>query len=264
MNEEHSLLWERLIRERDKEARDQLILSYVYLVKYIAGRLAIFFQGYYEQEDLISAGIPGLIDAIDRYNPDRGAKFETFATIKIRGAILDWVRSFSWAPRSVYSEARRVDEAIAQLEQELGRTPDDAEVAACLGLSAEQYSHLLERIAPVTLLALDDIRLQKNGAYEPDDPHRDTEAVVEKLALEEMKQDLAAGISRLPEKEQLVISLYYYSGLTLKEIGKVLGVTESRVSQLHTKAVLRLRQYFTRNPALSEAGFRKPDARKKN
>lgn len=122
-NKDHSPLWEKLINENDKESRDQLILSYVYLVKYIAGRLAIFFQGYYELEDLVSAGIPGLINAVDRYNPDKGAKFETFATIKIRGAILDWVRSFSWAPRSVYSEARKVEDAIAKLEQELGRTP---------------------------------------------------------------------------------------------------------------------------------------------
>jgi len=239
-----SLLWEKLSREKDKEARDQLILAYVSLVKYIAGRLAIFFQGYYDMDDLISAGIPGLINAVDRYSPDKGAKFETFATIKIRGAILDWVRSFSWVPRSVYSEARKVEEAIAQLEQELGRTPDEAEVAGFLGLPVEQYDHLLERIAPVTLLALDDPRHQEISFLDQSDQAKGTDAVVEQLALEEMKQELAAGISRLPEKEQLVISLYYYSGLTLKEIGKVLHVTESRVSQLHTKAVLRLRKYF--------------------
>ena len=241
-----SLLWERLIREKDREARDQLILAYVSLVKYIAGRLAIFFQGYYDMDDLISAGIPGLINAVDRYSPDKGAKFETFATIKIRGAILDWVRSFSWVPRSVYSEARKVEESIARLEQELGRTPDDAEVASYLGLPVDQYGHLLERIAPVTLLALDDLRHQESSLSDESDQLKDADAVVEKLALEEMKQELAAGITRLPEKEQLVISLYYYSGLSLKEIGKVLSVTESRVSQLHTKAVLRLRQYFNR------------------
>lgn len=242
-----SLLWEKLIKEKDKDARDQLILAYVSLVKYLAGRLAIFFQGYYDMDDLISAGIPGLINAVDRYNPDKGAKFETFATIKIRGAILDWVRSFSWVPRSVYSEARKVEDAIAQLEQELGRTPDEAEVAGYLGLPLDQYGHLLDRIAPVTMLALDDVRHQEDGLLDESDHLRDTDAVVEQLALEEMKQELAAGISKLPEKEQLVISLYYYSGLSLKEIGKVLNVTESRVSQLHTKAVLRLRQYFSKH-----------------
>ncbi len=243
-SDECSLLWEKMIREKDKEAREQLILAHVSLVKYIAGRLAIFFQGYYDMDDLISAGIPGLINAVDKYSPDKGAKFETFATIKIRGAILDWVRSFSWVPRSVYSEARKVEEAVAQLEQELGRTPDEAEVAGFLGLPVEQYGHLLERIAPVTLLALDDLRHQETGFSDQSDQARGADAVVEQLAFEELKQELAAGISKLPPKEQLVISLYYYSGLSLKEIGKVLNVTESRVSQLHTKAVLRLRQYF--------------------
>lgn len=121
-------------------------------------------------------------------------------------------------------------------------------------MTMDQYTHLLERIAPVTLLTLDDLRCQKNEIYDEGDPHRDTEAVVEKLALEEMKQELVAGISRLPEKEQLVISLYYFNSLTLKEIGKVLSVTESRVSQLHTKAVLRLRQYFSKHLPAS-AGF---------
>jgi RNA polymerase sigma factor for flagellar operon FliA len=239
--EQQNQLWERFLKDRDREVREQIILSYVALVKYIAGRLAIFFKGYYEMDDLISAGIPGLINAVDKYNPNRKVKFETFASIKIRGAILDWVRSFSWVPRSVYTESRRVEQAIASLEQSLGRSPEDEEVAGCLGVDVDQYRHMLEKIAPVTLLPLDSERHQNSVADELD---RDTgtENVLESITFEETKRELADGISRLPEKEKLVVSLYYYDGLALKEIGKVLGVTESRVSQLHTQAVLRLRR----------------------
>jgi RNA polymerase sigma factor for flagellar operon FliA len=241
--EEQALLWEKFLRDRDRESREQIILSYVALVKYIAGRLAIFFKGYYETDDLVSAGIPGLINAVDKYNPGRKVKFETFASIKIRGAILDWVRSFSWVPRSVYTESRRVEQVIASLEQSLGRSPEDEEVADCLGVTLDQYRHMLEKIAPVTLLSLDSDKRQNQAADEID---RDagSESVLESITYEETKQELAGGISRLPEKEKLVVSLYYYEGLSLKEIGKVLGVTESRVSQLHSQAVIRLRRFL--------------------
>jgi RNA polymerase sigma factor for flagellar operon FliA len=244
--EDLALLWERFQKSRDGEAREQLILSYVSLVKYSAGRLAIFFKGYYEMDDLISAGIPGLIKAVDRYNPGKNVKFETFASIKIRGAILDWVRSFSWVPRSVYAESRRVEQAIAALEQKLGRTPDDSEVAEYLEITADQYRHTLEKIAPVTLLSLDGIQQQGQGlAVEELERDGGAEGALDSITFEETKQELADGISRLPEKEKLVVSLYYYDGLSLKEIGKVLGVTESRISQLHTQAVLRLRRFLT-------------------
>jgi RNA polymerase sigma factor for flagellar operon FliA len=241
--EEQALLWEKFLKVRDRESREQIILSYVALVKYIAGRLAIFFKGYYETDDLISAGIPGLINAVDKYNPGRKVKFETFASIKIRGAILDWVRSFSWVPRSVYTESRRVEQVIASLEQSLGRSPEDEEVAGGLEVTLDQYRHMLEKIAPVALLSLDSDQRQNQAADEFD---RDAgaESVLESITYEETKQELADGVSRLPEKEKLVVSLYYYDGLSLKEIGKVLGVTESRVSQLHSQAVIRLRRFL--------------------
>ncbi len=239
--EQQTQLWEQFLKDRDRESREQIILSYVALVKYIAGRLAIFFKGYYEMEDLISAGVPGLINAVDKYNPNRKVKFETFASIKIRGAILDWVRSFSWVPRSVYTESRRVEQAIASLEQSLGRSPEDEEVAGCLGVAIDEYRRMLEKIAPVALFSLDSDRYQ-NPAADELDRGAGTESVLEGITFEETKQELADGVSRLPEKEKLVVSLYYYDGLSLKEIGKVLGVTESRVSQLHTQAVLRLRR----------------------
>jgi RNA polymerase sigma factor for flagellar operon FliA len=245
--EEQALLWEKFLKDRDRESREQIILSHVALVKYIAGRLAIFFKGYYEMDDLVSAGIPGLINAVDKYNPGKKVKFETFASIKIRGAILDWVRSFSWVPRSVYTESRRVEQAIASLEQSLGRSPDDEEVAGCLGVDINEYRRMLEKIAPVTLLPLDSDRRQ-NQAVDDLDRDTGTEGILENITLEETKRELADGISRLPEKEKLVVSLYYYDGLSLKEIGKVLGVTESRISQLHTQAVIRLRRILEACP----------------
>ena len=162
--EQQTLLWERFLKDRDREAREQLVLSYVSMVKYIAGRLAIFFKGYYEMEDLVSAGIPGLINAVDRYNPCKNVKFETFASIKIRGAILDWVRSFSWVPRSVYTESRRVEQVIASLEQSLGRTPEDEEVAGSLGITIDEYRRMLEKIAPVTLFSFDSVQHQNQGS----------------------------------------------------------------------------------------------------
>ena len=246
--EQLALLWERFIKNRDRETREQIILSYVSLVKYISGRLAIFFKGYYDMDDLISAGIPGLINAVDRYNPGKNVKFETFAAIKIRGAILDWVRSFSWVPRSVYTESRRIEQVIASLEQSLGRSPEDEEVAGHLGITINQYRHMLEKIAPVALLSLDGIQKHNQGFTSDDfDQDSGTEDILDDIALEETKQELAAGISKLPEKEKLVISLYYYDGLCLKEIGKVLGVTESRVSQLHVQALLRLKRLLVAN-----------------
>jgi RNA polymerase sigma factor for flagellar operon FliA len=241
--EQQALLWERFLKDGDHKAREEIILTHVALVKYIAGRLEIFFKGYYEMDDLISAGIPGLINAVDKYNPGRGVKFETFASIKIRGAILDWVRSFSWVPRSVYTEARRVEQTIASLEQSLGRSPEDEEVAGSLGIAIDQYRHLLEKIAPVTLLSFDGLQSQNRNADDLECDSR-SEGVLENITLEETKQELVEGIAKLPEKEKLVVSLYYYNGLSLKEIGKVLGVTESRVSQLHTQAVLRLRRFL--------------------
>ena len=241
--EQQAQLWERFLKDRDREAREQIILSYVALVKYIAGRLAMYFKGYYEMDDLISAGIPGLINAVDKYNPNRKVKFETFASIKIRGAILDWVRSFSWVPRSVYTESRRVEQTIASLEQSSGRSPDDEEVAGCLGITLNEYRRMLEKIAPVTLLPLDSDRSQNNAVDELD-RESGTEGILESITLEETKQELVGEISRLPDKEKLVVSLYYYNGLTLKEIGKVLGVTESRVSQLHSQAIIRLRRFL--------------------
>lgn len=247
-------LWETFIKERDPRAREQLILAYVCLVKYLAGRLSLYFCGRFELDDLVAAGIPGLIRAVDSYDPERGVKFETFATIKIRGAIIDWARSFSWVPRSVYAEARRVEEAMAHLAGVLGRSPEDQEVAAYLHLTDDQYRQLLERITPVTLVSLD-------GVSEGEVPDSTllsgygTEQVLEGIERKETVRELAEAIGQLPEREQLMLSLYYQEGLTLKEIGRVLGVSESRVAQLHTRAILKLRKHLkVATPAASGHG----------
>ncbi|MGI6405920.1 MAG: sigma-70 family RNA polymerase sigma factor [Syntrophaceticus sp.] len=240
-NEQLTDLWSKFLKKRDAQSREQLVLSYLYLVKYIAGRLSIYFKNYYELEDLESAGIPGLISAVDQFNPEKKVKFETYATIRIRGAIYDWIRSLSWVPRSIYSEARKIEDAVAQLEQKLGRVPDDLETAEYLNISVAEYHNLLEKVAPVAVISLDD---PQHETKESLDIAADSEVedVLDEIEAAEAKKALAEAITELPERDQLVISLYYHEGLTLKEIGKVLGVSESRVSQLHSRSILRLRK----------------------
>jgi RNA polymerase sigma factor for flagellar operon FliA len=229
----------------DREVRDQLILHYSPLVKYVAGRVAVGLPQNVEQADLVSYGIFGLIDAIDKFDVDRGYKFETYAIARIKGAILDELRSIDWVPRSVRAKARGLEKAYAKLEAELHRTPNDLELATELGLTEEQLQTTLNQISFVGLVALDEM-LSVGGE------RGDTLSLGETIAdmgegpvaayeVEEMRQILAEAINRMPEREKIVLTLYYYEGLTLAEIGEVLGVTESRVCQIHTKAILQLR-----------------------
>lgn len=239
-------LWSKFLKERDQETREQLVLAYLHLVKYQAGRLAIYFKNYYELEDLESAGIPGLISAVDKFNPEKKVKFETYATIRIRGAIYDWVRSLSWVPRTIYSEARKVEEALAQLEQKLGREPDDFEAADYLNISVEEYHSLLEKVAPVVVVSIEASQNDTADCLNKAAADSGVEGVLDEIEAVETKKALAAAIAQLPERDQLVISLYYYEGLTLKEVGKVLGVSESRVAQLNSRSLLRLRKLIGR------------------
>jgi len=238
-------LWRRFKRTGVKGDRDRLILTYAPLVKYVAGRLGSGLPAHVDEGDLISYGLLGLISAIERYDPDRDIKFETYAIVRIKGAIIDELRALDWVPRSVRSRAREIERAIAELEAKLGRAPTDEEIAHKIGISQDELEESLTDISRSSIAALDELwsggadgdQVSLLDTIEDQAGPRPADALDET----EVRETLADAIARLPEREKLVITLYYYEELTLREIGEVLGVTESRVSQLHTKAVLRLR-----------------------
>lgn len=225
--------------------RDSLIIEYSPLIKHIASRIAVRLPPHIERDDLISAGVIGLIDAIEKYDPSKETKFRTYAEIRIKGAILDELRSLDWVPRTIRQKANNLSNVYAELEQELGRAADDEEVANHLGISMEEFYETLRNSSGVSLLSLEDL-----GGKSSDGEKRDLleclagtkEGDPETLAkIGEIKKVIAKAIDELPEKERLLVSLYYYEDLNMKEIGKVMGITESRVSQIHTKATLRLK-----------------------
>lgn len=238
-------LWRDYKQDGTKEARERLILNYSPLVKFVAGRVAAGLPQNIEQADLVSYGIFGLIDAIDKFDPARGFKFETYAISRIKGAIIDELRSIDWVPRSVRAKARAIERAYSKLENELKRTPDDKEVAAELGMTEEELAHTMSQISFVGIVALDELLgatpERPNAATVGDTVSTRQHDPVEQYEVDEMKHVLADAINRMPDRERLVLTLYYYEGLTLAEIGDVLGVTESRVCQIHTKAIFQLR-----------------------
>ncbi len=237
-------LWQRYVTGRDAAVREQLILHYAPLVKYVAGRVAVGMPASVEHADLVSYGIFGLMDAIEKFDPEKGFKFETYAVTRIRGAIIDELRSVDWVPRSVRSRARQVESTLYRLESELHRTPSDEELAAELGWTVEELHDTLMRVSMTSMAALDEVldvgegdrialvdTLQDLATDMPEDSY---DAV-------ETKQVLRDTLARLTDREQTVLGLYYYEGMTLSQIGEVLDVTESRVCQIHTKAVMSLR-----------------------
>jgi RNA polymerase sigma factor for flagellar operon FliA len=215
-------------------------------VKYVAGRVSTGLPAHVEDADLISYGLLGLISAIERFDPGREIKFETFAIARIKGSIIDELRSLDWVPRSVRSKAREIEKANAVLENRLQRAPTDEEMAAKLGMSQDEFQDALSRISKSSVVALDELWTVSDTSGDQVsllDTLQDPNAIdpAHELDTSELKDRLADAITRLPEREKLVVALYYYENLTLREIGEVLGVTESRVSQLHTKSVLRLK-----------------------
>ncbi len=242
-------LWKEYKDTGSRDARDRLIVHYSPLVKYVAGRVSVGLPQNIEQSDLVSYGIFGLIDAIDKFDISRNIKFETYAIARIKGAIIDELRSIDWVPRSVRAKARSVEKAYAALEASLLRTPTDAEVAAEMSITERELQSIFNQISFVGLVALDEM-LSVNGERGESTTLGDTiadkgEGPVGAFEVEEMKQILAAAINRLGDREKIVLTLYYYEGLTLAEIGEILGVTESRVCQIHTKSVLQLRAKMT-------------------
>jgi RNA polymerase sigma factor FliA len=238
-------LWLEYRRTQDKAVRDRLILTYAPLVKYVAGRLGSGLPAHVDEGDLVSYGLLGLISAIERYDPARDIKFETYAIARIKGAIIDELRALDWVPRSVRSRAREIERAIAELEAKLGTAPTDEQIAGKIGITVEELGDSLTDISRSSIAALDELwsvsgegdQVSLMDTIEDTTGPRPAEALDET----EMREALAEAIARLPEREKLVVTLYYYEELTLREIGEVLGVTESRVSQLHTKAILRLK-----------------------
>jgi RNA polymerase sigma factor FliA len=249
-------LWQDYRRSRDQGLRDRLILTYAPLVKFVAGRVGASLPAHVDEQDLVSYGLLGLIGAIERFDPDREIKFETFAMARIRGAIIDELRSLDWVPRSVRTRARQIERAIAVLERELMRAPTDEEIAKKLGITGEELEESLHEISRTSVAALDELWSPSGSGDQialidtiKDETEPDPEMSLEQS---EVREALAEAISSLPEREKLVVTLYYYEELTLREIGEVLGVTESRVSQLHTKAILRLKAHLAgaaREPA---------------
>ncbi|MFJ7245153.1 RNA polymerase sigma factor WhiG [Kitasatospora sp. NPDC098652] len=239
-------LWRSYKETGDQRLREQLILHYSPLVKYVAGRVGVGLPSNVEQADFVSSGVFGLIDAIEKFDIDRAIKFETYAISRIRGAIIDELRALDWIPRSVRQKAKAVERTYATLEARLRRTPHEPEVAAEMGIALEDLHAIFSQLSLANVVALDELlhpvgeggdrpslvdTLEDHGA---DDP-------VEVAEDRELRRLLAQAINTLPEREKTVVTLYYYEGLTLAEIGQVLGVTESRVSQIHTKSVLQLR-----------------------
>jgi RNA polymerase sigma factor FliA len=244
--EDTQVLWREFRKTNDRAIRDRLILTYAPLVKFVAGRLGSGLPAHVDEADLVSYGLLGLISAIERYDPEREIKFETFAIARIKGAIIDELRSLDWVPRSVRSRARDIERAIGELEAKLHRAPTDEEIAGKVGITTDELEDSLTDISRTSIAALDELWTVSSGSGDQIaliDTIEDTSGPRPEAALDqtELREALGEAIARLPEREKLVITLYYYEELTLREIGEVLGVTESRVSQLHTKAILRLK-----------------------
>lgn len=242
-------LWLAYKRTRDPKIRENFIKQYAPLVKYVAGKVAVGMPHNVEFDDLVGFGVFGLLDAIEKFDPDKNVKFKTYAVTRIRGAIFDELRSIDWVPRSVRQKTKELEETIGSLEAQLGRTATDQEIAQALGLTEDEFLKTMMRISGTSILSLNDIwfsgdendkvsigdSIEAPSSLNPD-------IIVEK---DEIRRIIVEAINELPDKEKKVLVLYYYEDLTLKEIGQVLEVTESRVSQLHTKAILRLRAKLT-------------------
>lgn len=239
-------LWRQYKATGAQDLRDAIILHYAPLVKYVAGRIYVKVPPNVDHGDLVSCGIFGLMDAIDKFDLSKNIKFETYAIARIKGAIIDELRALDWIPRSVRFKAKELERTYAELEGRLKRTPTDEEVCKEQGITKEKLHDTITQIGNTAVVALDDtftVGKDMDGRVGLIDIIEDENSAepAATFELEEMKTLLAQSIDRLPEREKTVVALYYYEGLTLKEIGEVLGVTESRVSQMHTKAILQLK-----------------------
>ncbi|OGV96869.1 hypothetical protein A2W24_01765 [Microgenomates group bacterium RBG_16_45_19] len=243
--------WDTYHKTKDLKVRDRIVEAYLPLVKSVAGRMSLGFPKSVELDDLVSTGVLGLMEALSNFDPQRGVKFETYAVPRIRGAILDELRALDWVPRSTRAKSRMVERSTSKLENRLGRTPTAAELAKNLKVSAQEVYETLHDVSGAVMLSLDEM------VYKEDDnrqvPRVETleaehhENVLGDIELKELKAYLGTALHHITEQERLVLSLYYYEELTLKEIGEVMQISESRVSQIHTKAVMKLRNLIREN-----------------
>lgn len=234
MSDTVAQLWADYRDTRDEDLRNRLVVQYSPLVKFVAGRVRSGLPSSVDQSDLISDGVFGLMDAIERFEPERGLQFQTFAVPRIRGAIIDGLRAMDWVPRSVRSQVREVTHAQAALEARLGRSADDAEVAKEVGMSPRELRELYSKVSFTSVASFDETHLSDDLAG----------GALEATEDEDTRRVLRTAIAGLRERDQVILALYYFEQLTLGEIGTVLGVTESRVSQLHTRATLALRGHL--------------------
>jgi RNA polymerase sigma factor for flagellar operon FliA len=237
--EETMQLWLEYQQNKKIETRGKLIERYLSLVKLVASRLAISLPQYVDKDDLISNGFFGLLDAIEKYDPMRGIKFETYAVVRIRGSMLDAIRAQDWVPVSIRHKAKHYEQTLAKLENQLGRSAADEEIAEALGITIAELYTLINQLNVSTIIPLEEFikaETSSNHLVSPSD----------QIEIDEIKQGLAQAIDKLPEKEKLIVALYYYEGLTLKEISLILKLSEARISQLHTKAIFRLRGALSR------------------
>lgn len=245
--------WRRFKASKDPKARATIIDNYAYLVKITAGRVVTNLPPNMEREDLYTAGAMGLIKAVDQFDPGRQVKFETYAIALIRGAILESLREEDWVPRSVRERSKTLERTFFELELKLGTPPSEQQVADHLGMTPDDLSRIMAETGRGSVVSLDDIILGGEGSerlHLGDVVPDEASSPVADVEVRERIRQLGVAIDRLPERERLVIALYYYEGLTFKEIGKVLAVSESRVYQLHTQAVLRMRGYLGRDQEL--------------
>lgn len=234
MDDDIRQLWENYRRKKTVEVRNQLAEHYLPLIKVVAGRLAMSLPPHLDRDDLLSTGFFGLLDAIDRYDIDRNIKFETYAGVRIRGAMIDYLRSKDWIPVTMRQKLRRYEQKVYQLESELGRSATDAEIAEALEISTKELQVIVSQFNSSTIIPLEEyLKTDSPEAFDADP--------VETTEYFELKDTLSKVIDKLPEKERLVVSLYYYDELTLKEISLIMHLSEARISQLHTKAIMRMR-----------------------
>ena len=237
-------LWDSYRKKPTPELREQIIIEYAPLVKVVAGRLSMYLGKNVEYDDLCSYGIFGLIDAIDKYELAKDVKFETYASFRIRGSILDQIRKMDWIPRTVRQKQKQIDEAIKNIEMRTGKTASDEEIAEELGLSGDELLDWQSQLKVTNVVSLNEYVEQ--GAEPVMDAHRNSHFIQpeDMVSQQEMKQMLAETLEKLTEKEKQVVLMYYYEDMTLKEISKVLDVSESRVSQLHTKSIVKMRKHL--------------------